>query len=132
MAGVTPGADAAGCARVVLSENSADCFSPKAVRASMGSLFHLPVIRTDLAAYAAGYASRGGCVACADVAGSARFALDAKHTCLVIGNEARGISQSCANLASMRLKLPMRGGAESLNASVAAGIMMYELMKNRA
>ena len=50
---------------------------------------------------------------------------------LVIGNEARGISDAVKAEAGMRLKLPMRGGAESLNAAVAAGIMMYELMRPR-
>ena len=48
---------------------------------------------------------------------------------LVIGNEARGVSDEVMELADARLKLPMRGGAESLNAAVAAGIMMYELMR---
>ena len=48
---------------------------------------------------------------------------------LVIGNEARGISDAVRAEADMLLKLPMRGGAESLNAAVAAGIMMYELTK---
>jgi 23S rRNA (guanosine2251-2'-O)-methyltransferase len=48
---------------------------------------------------------------------------------LVIGNEARGVSDEVGAVADVRLKLPMRGGAESLNAAVAAGIMMYELMR---
>ena len=50
---------------------------------------------------------------------------------LVIGNEARGISDAVREAADCRVKLPMRGGAESLNAAVAAGIMMYELMRGR-
>jgi len=50
---------------------------------------------------------------------------------LVIGNEARGISEDVRAAADVRLKLPMRGGAESLNAAVAAGIMMYELMRGK-
>ena len=49
---------------------------------------------------------------------------------LVIGNEARGVSEGVMELATQKLKLPMRGGAESLNAAVAAGIMMYELTKS--
>ena len=50
---------------------------------------------------------------------------------LVIGNEARGISQAVRALATMLVRLPMRGGAESLNAAVAAGIMMYSLTEKR-
>ena len=49
---------------------------------------------------------------------------------LVIGSEAHGISDATRRAADLLLKLPMRGGAESLNAAVAAGIMMYELTKN--
>ena len=50
---------------------------------------------------------------------------------LVIGNEARGISDEVRSAADCLVKLPMRGGAESLNAAVAAGIMMYELMRGK-
>ena len=49
---------------------------------------------------------------------------------LVIGNEARGVSDEVRALATHRLRLPMPGGAESLNAAVAAGIMMYELTRD--
>ena len=49
---------------------------------------------------------------------------------LVIGNEARGVSDEVSEVADVRLKLPMRGGAESLNAAVAAAIFMYELMNH--
>ena len=48
---------------------------------------------------------------------------------MLIGNEARGISDAVRACADMRVRLPMRGGAESLNAAIAAGIMMYDLMK---
>ena len=48
---------------------------------------------------------------------------------LVIGNEAKGVSKEVQALSNVRLKIPMRGGAESLNAAVAAGILMYELTK---
>ena len=50
---------------------------------------------------------------------------------LVIGNEARGISDAVRAAADLRLKLPMRGGAESLNAAVAAAILMYDLIHAR-
>ncbi|MBQ7306311.1 MAG: RNA methyltransferase, partial [Clostridia bacterium] len=50
--------------------------------------------------------------------------------CLIIGNEGNGISDEVKATATHRVKLPMRGGAESLNAAIAAGIMMYDLMKD--
>ncbi len=120
-------ADAAGCAGVVLSEESADCFSPKAVRASMGSLFHLPVLYENLVLYTSKLLSRGYRVACADIEGAESFDLEAARTCLVIGNEARGISQDMLELCTDRIRIPMYGQAESLNAAVAAGILIYKI-----
>jgi len=55
----------------------------------------------------------------------------AERYCLIIGNEGNGVSAPVQAEATHRLKLPMRGGAESLNAAVAAGIMMYDLMRDR-
>ena len=52
--------------------------------------------------------------------------------CLVIGNEGNGVSPQVQAVATHRLRLPMRGGAESLNAAIAAGIMMYDLTKELA
>ena len=120
-------ADAAGCACVVLSEESADCFSPKAVRASMGSIFHLPVLYEDLVLFASKLLTRGYRIACADIEGSEDYDLEAARTCLVIGNEARGMSQDMLALCTDRIRIPMYGQAESLNAAVAAGILIYKI-----
>ena len=51
---------------------------------------------------------------------------------LVIGNEARGVSPEVQRMADVKLKIPMRGGAESLNAAVAAGILMYEVLRHNS
>ena len=120
-------ADAAGCSGVALSENSADFMSPKAVRASMGSIFHIPVFYTELTAYLTSLKQNGHSIACADLGGSTDFKLDWQTTCLVIGNEARGISQSVKSLATDTISIPMYGEAESLNAAVAAGILVYKI-----
>jgi TrmH family RNA methyltransferase len=120
-------ADAAGCACVVLSEESADCFSPKAVRASMGSIFHLPVLYEDILLYTSRLLSRGYRVACADIEGTEDYSLEAARTCLVIGNEAHGMSEEMLNICTDRIRIPMYGQAESLNAAVAAGILIYKI-----
>ncbi len=120
-------ADAAGCSCVVLSRGSADCFSPKAVRASMGSLFHIPVIRAELIAYIEKLASLGYDIACGHLKGDTDFALDHKKTCLVIGNESRGVSEDIMRVSTKLLKIPIYGKAESLNAAVAAGILIYKI-----
>lgn len=120
-------ADAAGCSCVVLSEQSADCFSPKAVRASMGSLFHIPVIRAGLRPYIEELLALGYDVACGHLEGDTEFRLDYNNTCLVIGNEARGVSEDIARLSTKLIKIRMYGKAESLNAAVAAGILIYKI-----
>jgi len=54
-----------------------------------------------------------------------------KRTAIIIGNEAKGISDDIAALADMPVRIPMPGRAESLNASVAAGLLMYEVVRSR-
>ncbi|MGE5493873.1 MAG: TrmH family RNA methyltransferase [Burkholderiales bacterium] len=120
-------ADAAGCSCVVLSPESADCFSPKAVRASMGSIFHIPVIKAELTGYIEKLMSLGYDIACGHLKGDIDFALDHNKTCLVIGNESRGVSEDIARVSTKLVKIPIYGKAESLNAAVAAGILIYKI-----
>ena len=125
-------ADAAGFSAILFGGGCADPLSPKVQRAAMGSGFRVPyMLAEDLPAALMGLKARGWTVLASDLKGAdfyrrpdpgARFVL-------VIGNEARGISDATREAASALVKLPMRGGAESLNAAVAAGIMMYELMR---
>ncbi len=125
-------ADAAGFQALLLGYGSADPLSPKVQRAAMGSGFRLPFCcENDLAAALENLRGKGWQVIVSDLRGTnfySRPKLGEKFV-LVIGNEAKGISEAVKQQADMRLKLPMRGGAESLNAAVAAGIMMYELMR---
>ena len=122
-------ADAAGCSGVVLSPQCADFLSPKAVRASMGSIFHIPVFTADLKDYLIDLKNKGYRIACADMHGSDTYDYDWLSTCLVIGNEARGISEEIAAISTDKISIPMHGRAESLNASVAAGILIYKIRK---
>jgi len=116
-------ADAAGAAGVVFGAGCADYLNPKAVRASMGSIFHLNLYEGDLAAYLCEF-KKNGCVVAGHLNG--RTELPAcREMCLVIGNESRGVSEGVAALSDSLYKIPIYGRAESLNASVAAGIMMY-------
>lgn len=120
-------ADAGGCSCVVLSTSCADCYSPKAVRASMGSLFHLPVIRNELKSFLLNLSKQGYNIACSELGGETDYCFDAEKTCLIIGNESRGISPEILSMATHRIRIPMYGKAESLNASVAAGILIYKI-----
>ena len=128
-------ADAAGFEGLLLGAGCADPLSPKVQRSAMGSGFRLPFIQTDNLPAALGeLRGRGWTVIASDLHGQDFYRHPDPGDCfaLVIGSEAHGISDATRAAADMLLKLPMRGGAESLNAAVAAGIMMYELMKTPA
>ena len=123
-------ADAAGFGGLLLGEGCADPLSPKVQRAAMGSGFRVPFMTTDdLAATLERMKIEGWTVIASDLHGMDFYHRPETGDCcvLVIGNEARGISNDVRLAADMLLKLPMRGGAESLNAAVAAGILMYGL-----
>ena len=125
-------ADAAGFQALLLGAGGADPLSPKVQRAAMGSGFRVPFCHApELAEALITLRKRGYRVFASDLSGADFYARpDAgEKFVLVIGNEARGISDAVREAADCRVKLPMRGGAESLNAAVAAGIMMYELMR---
>ena len=125
-------ADAAGLNGILMSRLCADPFSPKVQRAAMGSGFRVPVsVCDDLPGMLRALREQGWTVIASSLHGEPFYEAmpQAEKFVLVIGNEARGVSDEVMALADVRLKLPMRGGAESLNAAVAAGIMMYELMR---
>lgn len=127
-------ADAAGFEGLLLGAGCADPLSPKVQRAAMGSGFRVPYMTTDdLPAALGDLRERGWSVIASDLKGADFYRRPdpGERFALVIGNEARGISDAVREAATTLVKLPMRGGAESLNAAVAAGIMMYELMRER-
>ena len=125
-------ADAAGFTGVLFSPECADLFSPKVLRATMGSVFRLgfsfPASLPDALEQ---LKKDGYSVLSSQLDGSPFY--DRKDVSssfvLVIGNEGNGVSDAVKAAATHHLCLPMQGGAESLNAAVAAGIMMYDLTR---
>jgi len=127
-------ADAAGADGVILSRGCVDLYNPKVLRATMGSVFHIPACSCDSSREAINMLkSKGFSVYGAHLSGTlSYFELDMKKSvALVIGNEANGICEDAASSADMLVKIPMYGRAESLNASVAAGLLMYEVVRQR-
>ena len=125
-------ADAAGFGGLIAGAGCADLLSPKVQRAAMGSGFRLPALAVSSLADALGELKRGGVQVIAtalDGEDIYRWQARSSKLAVVIGSEARGVSEPVSRLADARLRLPMRGGAESLNAAVAAGIVLYELMR---
>lgn len=126
-------ADAAGFNGVIMSPDCADLFSPKVLRSTMGSVFRLGFSFPDSLPHALeNYRKNGYSVISSQLDGDPFY--DRKDVAdsfvLIIGNEGNGISAPVKACATHHLRLPMRGGAESLNAAIAAGIMMYDLMRN--
>jgi TrmH family RNA methyltransferase len=120
-------ADAAGCGGVVLVGECCDPYSVEAVRATMGSIFAVPLIKASEAEFAAwrnGWpGSVVGTLLSADV--DHRQADYARPTLILMGNEQQGLTPDMAALCDVNVKIPMRGRADSLNLSVATGIMIY-------
>ena len=126
-------ADAAGFEGVLLSQQCADVFSPKVLRATMGSIFRMGICVTDDLPGHLAHLRDGGCaVISSQLDGTPFYEREpgGERFALVIGSEGNGVTDEVKAVATHRVKLPMRGGAESLNAAVAAGIMMYELTRN--
>jgi RNA methyltransferase, TrmH family len=125
-------ADAAGADAVVLTDASVDPYNPKAVRASAGSLFHLPVaVGVPVADAVAGLRAAGVRVLAADGAGERDLdaELDAGTmggpTAWVFGNEAWGLPEQTRALADAVVRVPIHGSAESLNLATAAAVCLY-------
>ena len=121
-------ADAAGADGVVFAGQSVDPFNPKTVRASVGSLFHLPIaLAPDPAAAVTMARARGLRVLAADGAGECDlFEADLSGpTAWLFGNEAWGLPPELAELADARVAIPIHGRADSLNLSTAAALCLY-------
>lgn len=125
-------ADAAGLDGVLLSNQCADVFSPKVLRATMGSIFRMNLRTTDdLPGELTKLREKGYSILSSQLDGTPFYEREkvAERFALIIGNEGNGVSEQVQQTATHQVRLPMRGGAESLNAAIAAAIMMYELMR---
>jgi RNA methyltransferase, TrmH family len=122
-------ADAAGADGVVFAGSSVDVYNPKAVRASAGSLFHLPIVRgLDTADALALLRAQGARILAMSVDGEIDL-YESDLTgpvALVFGNEAWGLPEEIAELADQRVRIPLSGGAESLNLAAAASVCLFE------
>jgi TrmH family RNA methyltransferase len=128
-------AAAAGATGVVLDEASADPWGWKALRASMGSAFHLPVLRTRLLVNLISEWRQAGIqvVATSPHGGTPMHQFDFRPPlALLLGGEGAGLSEDLLAGADARVSIPMRGGIESLNAAVAAAVLLYEAQRQRA
>lgn len=127
-------ADAAGCTGVIIPDGCVDIYNPKVLRATMGSVFHVPIYHCAGMTEAIGFSKQKGFLICASHLEGAVSIYQADlsgNVALVIGSEAEGISDETIRNADLLIRIPMAGRAESLNASAAAAVMMFEAMRQR-
>lgn len=123
-------ADAAGADAVICLEDTIDVFSAKAVRASMGSVFHVPIMRNVRREALRDFLQQGRVtLLAADLDDTAQpyYAADySGRLALVFGNEGNGVSDEIRQTAQRKIFIPMFGKAESLNVATAASLVLYE------
>lgn len=123
-------ANAAGYDEIYLTKDCTDPYSPKSVRASMSGVFFTKLYEADRKELIELMQSSGIPLVIADMGGVNAFSFTPpKQFALVIGNEANGISKEARGAADLSVSIPMRGTQESLNAAVAASVLMYLLAK---
>ena len=120
-------ADAAGCGGVILIGDCVDPYSVEAVRATMGSIFAVPIVKASEAEFAGWRSDWPGSVVGTLLTAEVdhRQAVYERPALILMGNEQQGLTPDMAALCDVNVKIPMRGRADSLNLSVATGIMIY-------
>lgn len=127
-------ADAAGTDGIFLTKGCVDIYNPKVIRATMGSIFHLPIYRNADGIKLVKNMNKMGINTLAAHLKGDRVPYDVDMTkgcAVIIGNEAKGLSDELSDVAESLVKIPMPGKAESMNAGVAAGVLIYEAVRQR-
>ena len=121
-------ADSINLNQIIVSSKTADAFNPKVVRSTMGAIFRINVIVCDdLSGVISQLKKHKVKIAATDLkTDKSIYDVDYKKTAVIIGNEANGVSEKLLERADVKIKIPMTGKTESLNAAVATGIILYE------
>ncbi len=127
-------AEGAGATGVILSKESADIFNPKVIRSTMGSIFRVPFCYVeDFQGAMRKIKEHGITLYAAHLKGTKQYeCFDYTKACgFLIGNEANGLTEETAKIADCLIRIPMAGQVESLNAAMAASILMFEVARQR-
>lgn len=126
--------EGAGIAGVIMSSQTVDIYNPKVIRSTMGSIYRVPFCYVDdLPATLRLLRKRGVHTYAAHLDGDRYYdeCFFSGQTGLLIGNEGNGLSDEVTSLAEHKLKIPMEGQVESLNAAISASILMYETYRQK-
>lgn len=127
-------AEAAGATGIIMSSDCVDIYNPKVIRSTMGAIFRLPFLYVDdLPGTIAGLKKKEIRVYAAHLAGKNSYDRESYTggCAFLIGNEGNGLRDEVAECADCRIRIPMEGRAESLNAAVAAAVLMFEVSRQR-
>jgi RNA methyltransferase, TrmH family len=124
-------AHAAGALGIIVTKGTVDIYNEKTLRSTMGSIFHIPIIQDDNLLQLNFLRSNGFKLVVSSLDTDDNFfAVDLKNKSIIaVGNEGNGISKELLDISDVKIKIPMPGGAESLNVSIAASIMMFEVIR---
>lgn len=119
--------------QIIISKGSGDVYNPKVVRSSMGAIFRVKVLESDNLEKTIKEIKKHKFTVMATDLNTNSSIYDEKYSkcAIIIGNEANGVSEEILNLADKKIKIPMLGKTESLNASVATGIILYEYVRQK-
>ena len=125
--------DSANLSQVIVSKDTVDAYNPKVVRSTMGAIFRVNIVEAENLKETLKEMKRHKYkVMCTDLTASKNiYEIDYNKKILVIGNEANGISKELLDMAVEKIIIPMLGKTESLNASVATSIIVYEYVRRK-
>ena len=126
--------EGAGITGIVMNRNTVDLFNPKTIRSTMGSIYRVPFyVSENLPETVQTLREAGVSLFAAHLRGKASYdKMDYKKACgFLIGNEGNGLSDELADLADAYVRIPMEGKVESLNAAIAASLLVYEVHRQR-
>lgn len=125
--------DSVGLNQIIVSKGTADIYNPKVVRSTMGAIFRVKIIECEDLESTLKEIQKNNfeLIITSLQTKNSIYDVDYSKKAIVIGNEANGVKKSIQNIADIKVKIPMLGKTESLNASVATGVVLYEYVRQK-
>lgn len=125
--------DSVGLKQIIISKDTADAFNPKVVRSTMGAIFRVKIIEVENLTETINLLKKNKYEVLVTSLQTENniYNIDLNKHVIVIGNEANGVSKEVRDVATVHAKIPMLGKTESLNASVATGVILYEYVRKK-
>ncbi|MDO4975856.1 MAG: RNA methyltransferase [Eubacteriales bacterium] len=126
-------AEGAGVTGIIMNRETVDPYNPKVIRSTMGTIFRVPFVIVDDLHEALGRLKKAGVASyAAHLGGDSFYQQDyTKGSAFLIGNEGNGLTDEITSMAEHKIKIPMKGQVESLNAAIASTVLVYEAQRQR-